>query len=287
MVIKELLKQAVALIGDRKYSNPLLESILVLSHLLNVDKSYIYAYYDQTVEESIVDEFMELIKKRSTGYPIQYILKEKEFMGINFYVEEGVLIPRADTELLVEYVIEYIEDKFSNKNINLLDMGSGSGAISLSIGKYCPQVQVYGVDIGDIPIRISNINKEKLDLSNVNFYQGDLFNPLLEMNLQEKFDIIVSNPPYICKPELEDLEPEVKDFEPYIALHGGKDGLEFYRRISKESKKYLTPKGLLVYEVGYKQSEDVKNIMIKEGFNSIQILKDIQGIDRVIYGQIE
>lgn len=284
MVIKDLLNIGMTLIKDRKYSNPLLESILVLSKVLDVDKSYIYAHLDKIVDESIKDEFLNLMKKRSIGYPIQYILGEKDFMGLNLYIEEGVLIPRGDTEVLVDYIISYIKEEYLDEEAKILEIGSGSGAISLSIGKYCSNAQVYAVDIEDIPIRIGNINKERLGITNVNFFKGDLFQPISQMKLEGKFDIIVSNPPYISKDELEDLESEVKDFEPRTALDGGVDGLDFYREITKESKSFLARKGLLIYEIGYKQAIDVKNILIKEGFQNTRVIRDLQGLDRVVCG---
>lgn len=284
MVINELLALGLDMLNKDEFNNPSLEVRLILSQLLNVDKSYIYSYGEREVSKEIENEFLRIIAKRAKGYPIQYILGEKEFMGLDFYLEDGVLIPRPDTEILVEYIIEFINKNYKDKKINILDLGIGSGAISLSIAKYCPKTFVYGVDIGDIPIKIASINKEKLNLSNVEFLQGDLFEPLYNYDMKGKFHIIASNPPYISKEEIEKLQREVRFFEPRLALDGGIDGLDYYRRITKDAKNFLIDGGLLIYEIGYDQGQDVSNILINEGYENINILKDLQGLDRVVMG---
>ena len=268
----------------RKSKINLQDSILILCKLLDVDKSYIYTYGDKELPTSIVDKFLELMEKRSLGYPIQYILGEKEFMGLDFYLEEGVLVPRGDTEVLVEYIIKYIEENHRGKKINILDIGIGSGAISLSLANYCKDVEVLGIDISRTAIKVANINKERFNLTNVNFYEGDLFQALEGLNLEGKFNIIVSNPPYISKKDIEELDVQVKDFEPRIALDGGVDGLDFYRKITLESKNFLVESGLLIYEIGYDQGNLVKDILIKEGFKNVDIIRDLQGHNRVVMG---
>lgn len=284
MVIKELLKLGVDIIKENEYGNPNLEAMLILSKLLNVDRSYIYTHFDINVDEDIKERFLELISKRALGYPIQYILKQKEFMGLDFYLEEGVLVPRPDTEILVEYIIEYINKYYKEYSINILDIGIGSGAISLSIAKNCPNTFVYGVDIGDIPIKVANINKKRFNLSNVKFFKGDLFSGIDGLSMEGKFQIIVSNPPYIPRMDIDKLQAEVKSYEPRLALDGGIDGLDFYREISNKAMKYLKRNGLLAYEIGYDQGEAVRDILIDEGFNDIQVLQDLQGLDRVVLG---
>jgi release factor glutamine methyltransferase len=284
MEINKLLEKGVDLIKGREFGNPVLEAILILSNLLNVDKTYIYTHSKDEVSQEVGDKYLKLMDKRASGYPVQYILKEREFMGLDFYIEEGVLVPRPDTEILVEYIIEYIKEEYSGEKINILDLGIGSGAISLSLAYYCRNSEVYGVDIGDIPLKVANINKERFNLNNVNFYKGDLFKAIEGLNLEGQFHIIASNPPYIPREEINKLQKEVKDFEPRLALDGGKDGLDFYRRITPKSKNYLVKGGLLIYEIGYDQGEAVRDILIKEGFQRISILKDLQGLDRVIFG---
>ncbi len=205
-------------------------------------------------------------------------------MGLDFYLEEGVLIPRPDTEILVEYIIDYINKIYKNKRIKVLDLGIGSGAISLSIANYCKDVLVYGVDISDTAIKVANINKNRFRLSNVNFYKGDLFKAIELLDLEKEFQIIVSNPPYIASKEIETLDITVKDFEPRGALDGGVDGLDFYRKITPESRRYLKDNGLLIYEIGYNQGEEVRDILLDEGFRDVSILKDLQGHTRVVLG---
>ncbi|HSH36832.1 peptide chain release factor N(5)-glutamine methyltransferase [Schnuerera sp.] len=282
MEINQLLKKGVDLIKDREYSNPVLEATLLLAELLNVDKIYIYTHGRDKVIEPIVDKFLELMKKRASGYPFQYLINKKEFMGLDFYIEEGVLIPRSDTEILVEYVLEYIDNKYKDKPVNILDLGIGSGAIALSIAYYKRNAIVYGVDIYDTPLKVSRINKERFKLSNINLFKGDLFQGICGLN--RKFHIITSNPPYIPKKDITTLQKEVKDHEPKEALDGGEDGLKFYKRIIHESKNYLMKNGLLIFEIGYDQGKQVANMMMNENFKNVQILQDLQGLDRVVLG---
>lgn len=283
MVVKDIISRGMELINKKEYSNPYLETILVLSKLLDVDKNYIYVHGDKEIEESIIIEFFDIMKKRVKGYPLQYLLNEVDFMGLTFYLEEGVLIPRPDTEIMVEFIIDNIDE---DEDINILDIGVGCGAIGLSIAKYCPNAKIFGIDIDDTPIRLSNKNKDLLKVENASFYQGDLFEALEKNNIGERFQLIVSNPPYIKTSDIEDLQIEVKDHEPLIALDGGVDGLDFYRKISKRAPYYLLPKGILIYEIGYNQGAQVRDILNSEGFKNISILKDYQGYDRIVYGII-
>lgn len=281
MEINELIKIGVDKIKGRQYSNPVLEATLLLGKLMNVDKVYILTHGRDTVPEEIVEKYMEAIKKRSQGYPIQYIIKEKEFMGLNFYVEEGVLIPRADTEIIVEYILEYIDKIYPQEEIKVLDIGIGSGAIGLSIAYYKKNTFVYGVDISPEAIKIASINRDRFKLENVKLLESDLFD---KINKEEKFHIIVSNPPYIPTGDIDKLQEEVKNYEPRIALDGGKEGMAFYRRIIPESREYLEEEGLLIFEIGYDQGKQVEAIMEQEGFKAIKILKDLQGLDRAVLG---
>lgn len=282
MEINQLLKIGADMIVDRKYGNPVLEATMALESLLDVDRIYIYTHGKEKVNDNIVDKFLELMRIRATGYPIQYILKEKEFMGLKFYIEEGVLIPRPDTEILVEYILKYGDINYQNKSVNLLDLGMGSGAIALSIAHYKRHINVYGVDNSDIAMKVANINRERYNLDNVKLYKGNLFKGVEELGI--KFHIIASNPPYIPSEEIQTLQEEVKKFEPMAALDGGEDGLDFYRKIIPESKKYLEKDGLLIFEIGCEQGKDVSNLLLNEDFRDIEVLKDLQGLDRVVLG---
>lgn len=288
MEINALLREGVRRMGNREYLNPTLDSVLLLSYLLNVDKIYIYTHGGEEVSSEIVDKFFSLVEKRREGYPVNYILKEKEFMGLKFYVEEGVLIPRPDTEILVEYILNAIEEKFGDAPLNIVDIGAGSGCISLSLAWYIKNAFVYSIDIDDKALQVTGKNIERLGLSSrVKLLKGDLFEGIKSLQLEGKIDIIVSNPPYIPPKVIETLQPEVKDYEPRRALDGGEDGLDYYRRITPDSKVYLKNNGIVAFEIGFDQGEDVKNIFLREGFNKVDILKDLQGLDRVVVGIFE
>lgn len=283
MVVADLLRLGIEILGKREFTNEQLEVRMILAKLLNVDKSYIYAHEDKELSDSVVEEFISIMKTRADGYPIQYILKEKEFMGLDFYIDQGVLIPRPDTEILVEYLIDYIKTNYGNEDIKILDLGIGSGAIGLSLAYYCKNIFLYASDISPEAIRISKINKDRFKLDNVKILEGDLFEPFEK--LEKTFQIIVSNPPYIESKEIDRLQTEVKDYEPMLALDGGADGLKYYRDISKRAKEFLESGGLLIYEIGYNQGRQVSDIMRSEDYKDIQVLKDLQGLDRVVLGR--
>ncbi len=284
--IAELLKKGVEILGEGEYNNPLLDSQLLLCHVINVDKIYTYTHKDQVVDSQSVDKFFKFIDKRKSGYPIQYILGKQEFMGLDFYVKEGVLIPRPDTEILVEHIIELVKSKYFGKKdlIRIVDIGTGSGAITLSLAHYLGNAHVYSIDISDTALEVATENSKKLGLeSKVTFLKGDLFNPLEELKLHSSIDIIVSNPPYIPTKDILDLQKEVAEYEPKLALDGGEDGLDFYRRIVAESGKYIAHGGVLAFEIGYNQGNEVKELMAG-GFKDIEIIKDLSGHDRVVVG---
>lgn len=221
--------------------------------------------------------------------PLQYILGEWEFYGLPFKTDKRALIPRADTEILVEQVKNLMQDKNKNKeNINILDIGTGSGAISIALAKELENSQIIGLDISQDAIDLANENKELNQVENINFLVSDLFkifeDDVVEKNknLVNKFDVIISNPPYISKAEYETLMPEVKKYEPKNALTDLGDGLFFYEKISETSDKYLKDNGFLVYEIGYNQAKEVSNILEKNNFSVLSVIKDYGGNNRVI-----
>ena len=287
MEIKDLIRMGVKKLDGKKYSNPPLECVLLLAYLLDVDKTYIYIHNDEEVSSSVENKYFSLIDERRKGYPIQYILKEKEFMGISFYIEEGVLIPRPDTEILVQYVLDYIDEKYKERDIKIVELGTGSGCISLSIAYYKKNVFVYSVDIDKKANAVAEENSKRLKLSDrVKILEGDLFQGIKNMGLKNSVDIIVSNPPYIPEDEIFGLQDEIKKYEPLWALDGGEDGLDYYRRIIPQSKEYLKNRGILVFEMGFDQGRKIKELMEKGNFRNINILKDLQGLDRVITGEL-
>ena len=262
-------------------STPRLDVETLIQKVLDVDRLYILLNLERTLSEDEEKLFNEFINERLNNRPIAYIVGNREFMGLDFYVQEGVLIPRPDTEVLVEEVIELGKNKGP---INILDIGTGSGAITVSLAKYLENAKVTSVDISEIALEIGKRNATSNNVDDrITFIKSDLFTNI-DKNM--KFDIIVSNPPYIKREVIETLDKQVKDFEPYNALEGGIDGLDFYRAITSQAKDYLKEGGILAYEVGHDQSEDVSKLMEKYGYTNIYTRKDLQQIDRVVIGSI-
>lgn len=254
--------------------------ILLEKALGNVDSLYIRLNLNKELTQEQEDLFNIFIQDRLKGRPVAYIVGNREFMGLDFYVQEGVLIPRPDTEPLVEELIELCREK---ENLSILDIGTGSGAITISLAKYLNTSKVKSFDISDIALEVGKKNaiSNKVD-DRVEFIKSDLFSSIENENIQ--FDVIVSNPPYIPKKDIETLHIQVKDYEPYTALEGGEDGLDFYRSITEQSRMYLKENGILAYEVGHDQAQDVSEIMKSNGYTKIYTKKDLQGIDRVVIG---
>ncbi|MBC6695385.1 peptide chain release factor N(5)-glutamine methyltransferase [Terrisporobacter mayombei] len=281
MTIREiLLKYSKEL--EEISSTPRLDvEILLQKALGDVDRLYIHLNLEKVLSEEEDNLFLKLINERLNNRPIAYIVGNREFMGLDFYVQEGVLIPRPDTEILVEEVIEIGKNK---GEIEILDIGTGSGAITVSLAKYLDNANLTSVDISDIALEVGKKNAISNNVDNkIEFIKSNLFT---EIDKDKKFDVIVSNPPYIRKKDVENLESQVKDFEPYTALEGGEDGLDFYRKITEQAKLYLKENGVLAYEVGHDQSEDVSKLMEINGYTNIYTKKDLQGIDRVVIGTI-
>ncbi len=281
MVIRELLEMGRLALDGLEYVDPIKEVSYLLSKILEVDRSFLYTNLDQPISKEAQEKFLDLLKRRASGEPLSYIFKLREFMGIDFFVEKGVLIPRPETEMIVEYIIDYVEKNFKEKTVKILDIGIGTGAISLSLAKNLENSRVLGVDIEDIPLEVAQRNKENLKLENVNFIKSDLFENIKE---DEKFSLIVSNPPYIRTSLLDELQDDVKNFEPKAALDGGDDGLLFYRWITSQASDYLLQDGMLIYEIGFDQGESVKKILEDEGFRDIVLVEDFQGLDRMVLG---
>ena len=279
MTIRDIIikySQEIASISD----TPRLDVELLLQKCLgDVDRIYIHINLDKKLSDNQKEHFLSMIKDRLNGRPIAYILGHREFMGLDFYVKEGVLIPRPDTETLVEEIIEICKDKY----VNILDIGTGSGAITVSLAKYLPKSKLTSFDISDIPLEVGKINAINNGVDNkIEFIKSDLFSAIKEKDI--KFDVIVSNPPYIRKADMNTLHTQVKDYEPYNALEGGIDGLDFYKSITEQSHLYINKGGVLAYEVGHDQAQDVAMIMQNNGYTNIYTKKDIQGIDRVVIG---
>lgn len=280
MTIREILIKYMEKLSSISDTPKLDTEILLQKALGDVDRLYIQLNLDKKLSDEQLKCFNEMINDRLNGRPIAYIVKNREFMALDFYVEEGVLIPRPDTEPLVEEVIELSKGM---NDVTIVDIGTGSGAISVSLAKYIKNSYVYSLDISDKALSIGEKNAVNNEVDDkIEFIKSDVFTGIKDRNL--KLDIIVSNPPYIKKEDIKTLHTQVKDYEPYIALEGGEDGLDFYRTITEKSLKYLKSNGILAFEVGHDQASDVCNIMENHGYKKIYTKKDLQGIDRVVIG---
>ena len=274
------LKYAYDLLKLENIDSYMLDVQLLMCKVLNKDKMYLIMNRDYKLTEKEKNEFFKLVELRKQRMPIKYILEQCEFMGIPFYVREGVLIPRPDTEILVEWALNLIEKE---KITKVCDLCCGSGAIGLTVAKNNEQCKVELYDISRDALEVTEENIKRLQLKNAQVKYSDL----LERPIREtkKFELLLSNPPYIAKEEVNKLMKDVKDFEPFIALCGGEDGLDFYRSIIKQSKLVLEKRAYIGFEIGYDQGESVSKLLGEEGFNKIEVLKDFSGLDRVVIGQ--
>lgn len=273
--LNELLLQGEEILKKNNIDDAKIDAWLLMEYVFGITKSWFLLNRDQKEEGPLVEKYLDLIYERSTHKPVQHIIGSQEFMGLEFFVNEDVLIPRQDTELLVEETIKIAKEKNHN-NIKILDMCTGSGCIAISLSKFLENAQITGVDISTKALRIANKNAINNE-TECEFIQSDLF-----QNINEKFDIIVSNPPYIKREEINKLMLEVRDYEPINALDGGEDGLLFYRIISKDAINHLVNGGYLLFEIGFDEAETVMEILRSNGYKDIKLLKDLAGLDRVI-----
>lgn len=249
-------------------------SLIALTYILDKSKSYILMNQNLELNNKQIERLKDIINKRENSYPLQYAIGEREFYNIRLKVDKRALIPRFETEIIVDYLI-----KSKMKKDIILDIGTGSGAIAISLAKNIENTFVIGSDIEDNALSLALENKEFTGIENVDFVKSDLFN-----NIKGKFDLIISNPPYINKKDYESLDKELY-FEPKSALYGGCDGLDFYRGIIKNSSKYLNNKGHLVFEIGYDQKNILNRLLKDEGFVNIENIKDFNDFDRFIIAQ--
>lgn len=274
--IGSILKWTEQYFNDKGVESSRLDAEVLLSRVLGKERIYLYVHFDQPLQQAELSRFREMIKKRVQRIPVAYILGEKEFMGMDFLVSPAVLIPRPDTEILVENVIERLKNA---GNVNIVDIGTGSGAIAVSILAKCSNVSGVAVDISSKALAVAkeNATKHNVDMR-LEFIKSDVYGNLPD----RQFDAIISNPPYIPDEDIAGLEPEVKH-EPHGALAGGKDGLDFYRRLIQEGIKFLKPDGFMAFEVGIDQAEDVADLGRQTGvFHHFEIIKDYGNIDRVV-----
>ncbi len=259
-----------------------LDARLLLEYICHTDRNELIIHADRE-RSSMEEQFYKIvIEKRASHMPLQYITGEQEFMGLSFQVNAHVLIPRQDTEILVEEAMRYLGD-----GMRILDICTGSGCILLSLLKYSNECEGVGIDISSDALRVAQENAQRLQLD-ATFLEGDLFLPLKNFKSDKTsdtlFDIIVSNPPYIETKVIDTLMPEVRLYEPVSALDGGEDGLCFYRKIAAEAPRFMRKGAYLFFEIGCAQAQKVKMLMQEAGFVKVEVLKDYAGLDRVVFG---
>ena len=282
--LKLLLDKSVQYLEKNDIQEGKLIAEIVFSHVLNIDRMMLFTKYRDDIEDEEIEKIRYFIQKIGREkFPVQYLLNEQEFYGRKFYVDKGVLIPRQDTEILVEKMIDTLKDKVLKNEIHpkILDIGVGSGIIGITAALEIESSYVLGVDISDKALETAQKNKEILNVSNIKFLKSDLFE-----NVEfREFDMIVSNPPYISLNEVGIMSDDTLLHEPSEALFAENDGLYFYYEICQKASDYLADFGYLLFEIGYKQGKNVAKIMASSGFKNIEVVKDLAGLDRVVIGQ--
>ncbi len=279
MIYRELYEKGHSALEAVGIEEAALDARLLLEHVCHTNRNDLLVHGECVVEQEQAEQYLKYITERGKRIPLQHLTGEQDFMGLSFKVNENVLIPRQDTEILVEEVLRELHD-----GIRILDMCTGSGCILISLLHYSNACQGVGADISENALEIARKNANNLlpetqNGTQVTFCHSDLFE-----NVTGKYDFIVSNPPYIRREVIPTLMPEVRDHEPIQALDGMEDGLYFYHRIVSESRAYLVRGGRLYFEIGHDQAKEVCELMQDAGFKEIQVVKDYAGLDRVVYG---
>lgn len=270
---QELLSYGKEILMEAGITDAWLDSWYLLEFVSGMNRSAFFLRSQELPSKEEQKKYLELIRLRKKHIPLQHLTGEQEFMGLSFRVNENVLVPRQDTECLVELALDYVKDK------KVLDMCTGSGCIAISLLHYGKPGECHGADISSKALEVARQNAEKNHV-NLILIKSNLFE-----NISQKYDVIVSNPPYIPPKVIEGLMEEVREHEPRIALDGGEDGLDFYRQITIKAKEFMNKGGYLFYEIGCDQAGDVIRIMQEAGFKNVRCQKDYAGNDRVIFGQ--
>ena len=273
--LKGILADGAKMLAQAGIDEAELDARYILEYITGLNSAQYFIHSEDIIEKDKAEEFFRLIERRSKRIPLSYVIGTRDFFGLTFKVDENVLIPEQETELLVEEVIKHSEGK------SVLDMCTGSGCIAISIALFGKPSKVAASDISEKALEVARENAKSLKSGEISFIQGDMFE-----NVTDKFDIIVSNPPYIETGEIDELMPEVRDYIPRLALDGDIDGLKFYRIISKEAVKKLNKNGRIFYEIGYNQSRAVASILFENGFTDITVIKDYSGLDRIVMAKL-
>lgn len=290
MTYAQAVKEAETFLADHGIADAPVDAWLLFSYVAGISRAMFLAERMRQMPEVQYQRYRELLEKRAAHIPLQHLTGEQEFMGFPFVVNQHVLVPRQDTETLVETVLSYVKP-----GMRVLDLCTGSGCIAISLARLCDGLQVDAADISEEALAVAMENAARLE-ADVTFWQGDLFAchqvqenacAEAETNLPPAaYDCIVSNPPYIRTDVIETLSEEVRLHEPYQALDGKADGLYFYRRIVDESRSYLKPGGHIFFEIGYDQGEAVEDLLLEDGYTEVEVRKDLAGLDRVVRGCI-
>jgi len=288
--IRNILKSAIAKLKKSEIEFPEINADTLLAYILSCDRANLYTNPDDLINNSDICKYNELIHKRARHVPLQYITKRVEFMSLDFVVDEGVLIPRPETEILVEAVIKKTDNKlYRDRKIAIIDIGTGSGNIAVSLAKNISNVKIYASDISREALTVANENVLRHDVTDkIHLLHGNVFEAFSNNVKKEQVDFIVSNPPYVSKSESKNLEPELIDHEPHLALIGGEDGLFFYKQIIKDAADWIKPDGYLIIEIGETQANSIIKLMQNElHYDEIEIINDLQGKERIISAKIK
>lgn len=275
MNLNDLNEKIISILNGAEIKEAELEAFYIIEKVLNLSRSMFFLKKKELVAEQDIRDCIAIAERRRQHEPLQYILGTQEFMGLNFKVTPDVLIPRQDTEGLVEEVLKYVKP-----GMKVLDMCTGSGCIAVSVAAYAENVQVSAVDISAKALEIARENAAANHVQ-IEFIESDMF-----QQLTKKYDMIISNPPYIKSGVVATLMPEVRDYEPYLALDGKEDGLYFYRKLAKEAGNFLMPGGMLCLEIGCDQGVDVAQLLQEQGFIQVRVKQDLCGLDRNVYGNM-
>ena len=274
MTYREAVEFGTKCLTDAGVPDAALDAWYLLQMVCRIERSYYYVHGEEDITQDAQKEYEIAVQKRAEHIPLQYIIGEQEFMGLRFKVNSNVLIPRQDTETLVEQVLKIVKP-----GMKVLDLCTGSGCVLISVLKNAPELTGVGSDISKTALLVAKENA-KMHEVDADWIRSDLFD-----NITETFDVIMANPPYILTGEILSLMPEVRDFEPENALDGGADGLDFYRKIAGQVKDYLNPGGYVYMEIGYDQGEAVSELMRNSGFTEVEVIKDLAQNDRVVKGK--
>ena len=276
MTLKEAYEYGQKRLTEAEVDDAVLDAWYLLEHITGISRAVYFLRMNEEMNEQNLVLYKEFLEIRAKHVPLQHITGVQEFMGLEFQVNEHVLVPRQDTEILVEETLKVLKP-----GMDVLDMCTGSGCIIISLMKFVKAISGTAVDISEEALKVAKNNAEKLEAP-VKFIHSDLFE-----KINETYDVIVSNPPYIRTAVIEELKEEVKFHDPFLALDGKEDGLYFYRKIINESKDYLKQNGRLYFEIGHDQGEDVKKLMKEAGFVEVVVKKDLAGLDRVVFGMLQ